>query len=171
MVSTMPLDQESSFLAEVNPNIGIVHRICRAYFPRDAAEREDVFQDIMFQLWKSYLQFKGEAKFSTWMHKVALNTAITHIRRSTRMPLNTELSESLAHAFDMSAHMDREEELQQLYEAIGTLSAIDKAIVLLHLEEQSYEDIATVTGLTKANVSVRLVRIKRALKVSVQETK
>jgi len=159
---------ETSFLADLNQNIRIVHRVCHTYFPRDAREREDVFQDIMYQLWKSYPQFKGESKFSTWMHKVALNTAITHIRRSTRTPRSVELTEPIAHAPDMNEHMHQEEKVKLLYEAINTLTDIDKAIILLHLEDQDYDEIASITGLTRTNVSVRLVRIKRALKDRLQ---
>ena len=98
------------------------------------------------------------------MYKVALNTAITHIRRSTRTAQNTELTEPIAHGPDIDEHMSLEEELHLLHEAIATLTDIDKAIILLHLEDQNYDEIASITGLTKTNVSVRLVRIKRALK-------
>ena len=164
----MSAEWETSFLADVNQNIRIVHRVCHTYFPRDAMEREEVFQDIMYQLWKSYPRFKGESKFSTWMHKVALNTAITHIRRSTRDPGNTELAEPIDHAPDMNEHMHRKEEIHQLYKAIDTLLDIDKAIILLHLEDQDYDEIAAITGLTRTNVSVRLVRIRRALKEYVE---
>ena len=164
----MRAEWETAFLADVNQNIRIVHRVCHTYFPRDAMEREEVFQDILYQLWKSYPQFKGESKFSTWMHKVALNTAITHIRRSTRVPRSAELAEPIGHAPDMNEHMHREEEVRQLYAAIDTLMGIDKAIILLHLEDQDYEEIAAITGLTKTNVSVRLVRIRRALKEYVE---
>jgi RNA polymerase sigma factor (sigma-70 family) len=160
----MHAEPETSFLRNLNQDIGIVHRVCHTYFPRDAGEREDVFQDIMYQLWKSYPQFKGESKFSTWMYKVALNTAITHIRRSTATPRKAELSESVSHAPDINEHLSRVEELHLLHEGIAALSDIDKAIILLHLEEQNYDEIASITGLTKTNVSVRLVRIKRALK-------
>jgi RNA polymerase sigma factor (sigma-70 family) len=155
---------ETSFLVNLNQNIGIVHQVCHTYFRRDAVEREDVFQDIMYQLWKSYPQFKGESKFSTWMYKVALNTAITHIRQSTRTRRNAELTESVVHASHINEHMDRVEEVHQLHEAIAALTDIDKAIILLYLEDQKYDEIASITGLTKTNVSVRLVRIKRALK-------
>jgi len=155
---------ETSFLINLNQNVGIVHQVCHTYFRRDAVEREDVFQDIMYQLWKSYPQFKGESKFSTWMYKVALNTAITHIRRSTRTPRNAELTESLGRAPDINEHMSREEEIHRLHEAIAALGDVDKAIILLHLEDQNYDEIASITGLTRTNVSVRLVRIKRALK-------
>ncbi|HWN75845.1 MAG TPA: sigma-70 family RNA polymerase sigma factor [Candidatus Udaeobacter sp.] len=164
----MRAEWETSFLTDVNQNIRIVHRVCHTYFPRDAMEREEVFQDIIYQLWKSYPQFKGESKFSTWMHKVALNTAINHIRRSTRKPRSAELTEPIAHAPDMNERMHREEEIHQLYKAIDTLMDIDKAIILLHLEDQDYEEIAAITGLTKTNVSVRLVRIRRALKEYVE---
>ena len=164
----MRAEWETSFLTDVNQNIRIVHRVCHTYFPRDAMEREEVFQDIIYQLWKSYPQFKGESKFSTWMHKVALNTAINHIRRSTRKPRSAELTEPIAHAPDMNERVHREEEIHQLYKAIDTLMDIDKAIILLHLEDQDYEEIAAITGLTKTNVSVRLVRIRRALKEYVE---
>jgi RNA polymerase sigma factor (sigma-70 family) len=157
-------EAETSFLTNLNQNIGIVHQVCYAYFRHDAMEREDVFQDIMYQLWKSYPQFKGESKFSTWMYRVALNTAITHIRRSTRTPENAELTESIARAPHINEDMSRVEEVRLLHEAIAALTDIDKAIILLHLEDQNYDEIASITGLTKANVSVRLVRIKRALK-------
>ncbi len=160
----MSAEWETSFLADVNQNIRIVHRVCHTYFPRDAMEREEVFQDIMYQLWKSYPRFKGESKFSTWMHKVALNTAITHIRRSR----NTELPEPMDHAPDMNEHMHRKEEIHQLHKAIDTLLDIDRAIILLHLEDQDYDEIAAITGLTRTNVSVRLVRIRRALKEYVE---
>jgi RNA polymerase sigma factor (sigma-70 family) len=163
----MHVETETSFLENLNQNIGIVHQVCHTYFRRDAVEREDVFQDIMYQLWKSYPQFKGDSKFSTWMYKVALNTAITHIRRSTRTPGNTELTESTADARPIDEHVSREE-VRQLHEGIATLTDIDKAIILLHLEDQNYDEIASVTGLTKTNVSVRLVRIKRALKAYCQ---
>ena len=160
----MLAETETTFLANLNQNIGIVHRVCHTYFVRDALEREDVFQDIMYQLWKSYPPFKGESKFSTWMYKVALNTAITHIRQSARTPRNAELTEAIAGDAHLNEHMSRVQELHLLHEGIATLTDIDKAIILLHLEDQNYDEIASVIGLTKTNVSVRLVRIKRALK-------
>ena len=165
----MQTETEISFLANLNQNMGIVHQVCHTYFRRDGVEREDVFQDIMYQLWKSYPQFKGESKFSTWMYKVALNTAITHIRRSTRAPRNAELTESVARG-PINEHMCQAEEVHLLHEAIAALNDIDKAIILLHLEDQNYDEIASITGLTRTNVSVRLVRIKRALKDYLQRS-
>src|SRR5262244_580406 len=166
----MKPEREASFLTDLNRNIRIVHRVCRTYFYRDAVEREDVFQDILYQLWKSYPQFKGESKLSTWIYKVALNTAITHVRRETRRPQRVELPESIAHASDINADVSRNEEVLLLYDAIDTLTDVDKAIILLHLEDQTYDEIASITGLSKTNVSVRLVRIKRTLKDRIQES-
>jgi RNA polymerase sigma-70 factor (ECF subfamily) len=166
----MKAERETSFLMDLNRNIRIVHRVCRTYFYRNAVEREDVFQDIMYQLWKSYPQFKGESKLSTWIYKVALNTAITHVRRDTRRPQSAELRESIPHSSDINDDVSRNEEVHLLYDAIDTLAAVDKAIILLHLEDQSYDEIASITGLSKTNVSVRLVRIKRSLKDRIEES-
>ena len=139
----MKAERETSFLTDLNRNIRIVHRVCRTYFYRDAVEREDVFQDIMYQLWKSYPQFKGESKLSTWIYKVALNTAITHVRRDTRRPQSVELRESIPHSSDIYDDVSRNEEVHLLYDAIDTLTAVDKAIILLHLEDQSDDEIAS----------------------------
>ncbi|HUL35861.1 MAG TPA: sigma-70 family RNA polymerase sigma factor [Candidatus Eisenbacteria bacterium] len=162
---------ETTFLARLNENLGIAHQVCRTYFHRDAAQREELFQEILYQLWKSYPQFKGESKFSTWMYKVSLNTAITHIRRSRRTKQGAELAEAAETASGAphpSEEISKAEKVQRLHEAIAGLSDVDKAIILLHLEEQSYEEISSITGLSRTNVSVRLVRIKRALKERLQ---
>lgn len=164
----LPTEQDTSFLTQVNQNIGIVHRVCRTYLPHDPVEREDAFQDVMYQLWKSFSQFKGESKFSTWMYRVALNTVLTRIRN--RDPRREELTEGVALMPDLSERSNQEQEVRRLYEAIGTLSDIDKAIIVLHLDDHDYDEIASITGITKNNVSVRLVRIKRALKNCLQGT-
>ena len=154
---------EDQFLKDLNQNMGIIHRVCRAYFFYEAEEREDVLQEIIYQLWKSYPNFNGAAKFSTWMYKVALNTAITHIRKNKKAPGKEKLTDNLNQIAESNDHIHLEEKMKLLYAAIDTLSKVDKAIILLYLEEHSYDEIAGITGLTKTNVSVRLVRIKRSL--------
>jgi len=163
-------DHEARFLRDINKNIGIVHRVCHTYFANNTLEREDVFQEIMYQLWRSFTQFKGDSKFSTWMYRVALNTAIAHVRRSIRTPRTTELTEAADQAVDMNERISEQEDVERLYAAIQTLTEVDKAIIFLHLEDHSYDEIASITGLTKTNVSVRLVRIKRALKDQLEKT-
>lgn len=158
----MEQKSDDKFLKDLNDNAGIVHRICNIYF-RDPDEREDAFQEIVYQLWKSYSNFQGASKFSTWMYRVALNTAITHIRKKSRSIKKERLDEKSVEIPASENQEEGEERMQLLYEAINELSPVDKAIVLLHLEENSYEEIASVTGLTITNVGVRLVRIKQKL--------
>jgi len=154
---------EDKFVEDINQNIGIIHKICNIYFV-DADDRKDACQEMLYQLWRSYPGFKGTSKFSTWMYKVALNTAITYSKKGNReVPTDMQAGnwEQLA-AGNEQQHIN--ERLALLYAAINTLSVTDKAITLLYLEDNSYDEIAEITGLTKTNISVRLVRIKKALK-------
>jgi RNA polymerase sigma-70 factor (ECF subfamily) len=159
----MPTEQEKKFIEAINQNIGIVHRVCNSYFWQEPEERRDLFQEIMYQLWKAYPYFRGDAKFSTWMYQVALNTAITYRKKRSRNPVNEPLAEQYSQFHECQEQAATEEHIALLYQAIHTLTDLDKAIILLHLEEQTYQDIAAITGLTKTNVSVRLVRIKKTL--------
>ncbi|NOT75290.1 MAG: sigma-70 family RNA polymerase sigma factor [Cyclobacteriaceae bacterium] len=159
-------DSRDKFLGELNPNIRVVHKICRIYF-RDKDERDDVFQEIMYQLWKSYGKFQGESKFSTWMYKVALNTALTHIRKINKIPEKEKLKD----AYHQISEIPQEDKAELLYDSINTLNAIDKAIIFLYLEQNSYDEIAAITGLTKSNVSVKIVRIKKVLEERLKRIK
>lgn len=154
------------FLRLINENLGIAHKISRIYFD-DAESRDDIRQEMMYQLWKSFKGFDGRSKFSTWMYSVCLNTALTYRRKAQK-----ESKESLSsrHEAIPEESKDRDDEdLQLLYDGIATLSPLNKAIVLLYLEDMSYEEIANITGLTKANVSVRLVRLKKSLETYIKE--
>jgi RNA polymerase sigma factor (sigma-70 family) len=154
---------EDQFLEDLNKNMGIIHRVCTTYFFYENEEREDVLQEIIYQLWKSYPSFNGASQFSTWMYKVAINTAITHIRKNKKAHQKEKLTAQFNQVAESNEQVHLEEKIKWLYAAIDTLSQVDKAIILLYLEEHSYEEIAAITGLTKTNVSVRLVRIKKAL--------
>lgn len=123
-------------------------------------DREDLFQEICFQLWKSFPTFKNEARFSTWMYRVALNTAISSVRYRNKKVRFEPLNENLNR---IENDWDEEGRAKLLYQAISELNRIDKAIILLWLEGNNYEEIATIMGTTKSNVSVKLVRIKRKL--------
>jgi len=154
---------EDKFVEDINQNIGVIHKICNIYFG-DADNRKDACQEILYQLWRSYPGFKGDAKFSTWMYKVALNTALTYSKKGSReVPTDMQTGnwEQLAAGNEQQPLNER---MALLYAAINTLSVTDKAITLLYLEDNSYDEIAEITGLTKTNVSVRLVRIKKTLK-------
>lgn len=151
---------EHTFIQNINQNLGIAHKVCHVYFS-ESDEREDVLQEMMYQLWRSYPSFQGHSKFSTWMYRVCLNTALTYLRNNKKLkhtPLTQQHQQIPEHATN-----EQDESMKALFAAISILSPVNKAIVLLYLEDLSYEEIAQITGLTKSNVSVRLVRIKKAL--------
>lgn len=152
-----PLNQ--TFLHHVNQNLGIAHKVARAYFDTKE-EREDVIQEMMFQLWRSYGNFNGTSKFSTWMYSVCLNTAMTYHRKAKKV--SPEYLHE-AHLNIAENSNPNEEVLALMFQTISTLSPVNKAITLLYLEDLSYDEIARITGVSKANVSVRLVRIKNEL--------
>ncbi|MBO0931814.1 RNA polymerase sigma factor [Fibrella aquatilis] len=159
-----PLAQ--SFLDQINDHLGIAHKVCRLYC-QDPDERADLMQEMLYQLWKAYPAFGERSSFTTWMYRVCLNTALTGYRKSKR---NNWESLSLSHQQIPEPMTDAGEEHRQiLYQAIATLSPLNKAIVLLYLDELSYDEIAGITGLTKANVSVRLVRIKKQLEAQLNK--
>lgn len=148
------------FIQNINQHLGIAHRIARIYFEK-AEEREDIIQEMMYQLWKSYPTFDGHSKFSTWMYSVCLNTALTYQRKSRK---NKEINLSISHyQIPDNATGGNEETITLLMEAISNLSELNKAIVLLYLDNLSYDEIASIMGLSRSNVSVRLVRIKKEL--------
>lgn len=124
------------------------------------ADREDLFQEICLQLWKAYPNFRAEAKFSTWMYRVALNTAISNVRKNKNKPGFESLTDHDGAAFENDEEAGQ---VKQLYKAISRLNRIDKALILLWLDGKSYDEIATIMGTSKSNVSVKLVRIKRKL--------
>ncbi|WP_276373789.1 sigma-70 family RNA polymerase sigma factor [Chryseolinea sp. H1M3-3] len=153
---------EDKFLEDVNANIGIVHRICNSYY-LDPDERDDLFQDILYQLWKSYPSFNGDSKFSTWMYRVALNTAIAGYRKQKRSFKKESLTGKILEVPSSNEQQILDEQMTLLYTAINGLSPVDKAIVLLFLDECSYDQIASIVGISRNNVSVKLVRIKKKL--------
>jgi RNA polymerase sigma factor (sigma-70 family) len=159
----MANDIDTTFLNLINRNLGIAHKIARVYFD-DPASREDAVQEMMYQLWRSFKSFDNRSKFSTWMYRVCLNTALTHFakaKRSQSEPLDV-------HHHNIPDVVNTGDEINTLLEAIGTLSKLNRAIVLLYLEGMSYDEIASLTGLTHGNVSVRLFRIRKELEAFVK---
>ncbi|WP_207511118.1 RNA polymerase sigma factor [Longitalea luteola] len=145
---------ETEFLALVNQHQGIIHKICRLY--RDSPQdQEDLFQEVIFKLWKSVPQFRGEAKFSSWMYRVALSTAIAVYRKKKPdiryMPAVPDSAENQAQP---------DENREQFFRALKQLNDADKALITLYLEDLSYQEIAEIVGISESNVGVRLNRIK-----------
>ena len=157
---------KKAFSELIERHQAIIHKITMVY-ANGRVDREDLFQEICLQLWLSYPNFREEAKFSTWMYRVALNTAISNIRKSK----NSFSFKPLRETDRIPDNSNNEKEnVQLLYRAISKLNRIDKAIILLWLEEKNYEEIAVIMGTSKTNVSVKLVRIKRKLEELVSNT-
>lgn len=149
-----------SFLTQINQNIGILHKVSKIYF--DIKEdQEDVIQEMMYQLWHSFPRFNGNSKFSTWMYSVCINTALTYRRNNRKILVNTD--PIIQDQVEVIEDDPLEESISLLIHCISKLTKLNKAIILLYLENMTYEEIAGVTGLSKSNVSVRLVRIKREI--------
>jgi len=153
---------EKEFIELINQHQGLIHKVCIMY-ENDSEVRNDLFQEIVLQLWKSYKTFRGEAKITTWMYRIALNTAISGFRKHSRRLQTEDLKEL---HFNISDHWadEREEELQRLQSAIRQLSEIERAMIMMALEEVPYEDIAETIGITQNNVRVRMNRIREKLK-------
>jgi RNA polymerase sigma-70 factor (ECF subfamily) len=133
-------------------------------YTNDEESHNDLFQEITIQLWKAYPRFRGDSKFSTWMYRVALNTAITLYRKSKR-EIRTQDFDDVS--FKIRAHEyddEVEQQLKLMYKAVKELNDIDKALVFLYLEDQSYKEISDTLGITEVNARVKMNRIKKSLK-------
>lgn len=159
----MQTDLEKKFLSDFEANQNIAHKVCRIYTTNQDAHN-DLFQEIAIQLWKNYSKFRGDAKFSTWMYRVALNTAISLYRKSTRTIKTQDISD-LSFKIKSSEYDDTEElQLAALYKAIRSMNDIDKALIFLYLEDKPYKEIAETLGITEVNARVKMNRAKDKLK-------
>ncbi|WP_291053397.1 MULTISPECIES: RNA polymerase sigma factor [unclassified Empedobacter] len=151
------------FTELVEKNQGIIHKVCRIYTD-DKDSHEDLFQEIVLQLWRSYDSFKGDSKFSTWMYRVSLNTAITLIKKKTK---SSETDFNEAQFLNLPSD-DKDEFLEEritlLYAAIRLLNDVERALVLLFLEDLPYKDIAETLGISEVNARVKMNRVKIKLK-------
>lgn len=150
---------QDGFLQIIREHGGILHKVCRLY--RDNVEdREDLFQEIIYQVWKAYPSFKGQAVISTWIYRIALNTAMATYRKKKPQ---VSYVESLPDFAEEPPDDRRADRLEQLYKAIKQLNDVEKAIITLYLDELNYQQIAAITGITENNVGVRINRIKHKM--------
>lgn len=159
----MTTNLEQQFVTLLNENQNIIHKVCRVY-TNNADAHNDLFQEITIQLWKAYPKFRGDAKFSTWMYRVALNTAITLYRKSKRRISTSDISDIHYKLESQEYDGEIEEQMALLYKAIHQLSDIEKALILLFLEDKPYKEIAELMGITEVNARVKVNRIKTKLK-------
>ncbi|MCF8361651.1 MAG: RNA polymerase sigma factor [Prolixibacteraceae bacterium] len=154
---------KDAFLNIITENQGIIHKVCGIYCDT-SEDREDLFQEIVAQLWRAFPTFRSESKISTWMYRVSLNTAITHFKKDKRRPDQDELDHGRVQVPDVEYDTTYEENLKLLHKAIEELTGIEKSIILLYLEEKKYEEIAEIVGITQNYVRVKMNRIKAKLK-------
>ena len=149
-----PLKEE--FLEIVANYQGILHKVNHIYF-RNESDREDNFQEILYQLWKSFPGLKNRSSIGSWIYAVSINTSISRVKKDSRIEYLENLSESLD-ALDTDKEASKQEDLHLLLRAIHNLNEIDKSIMLLYLEEKSYDEIAEILGISRSNVGVRINR-------------
>ena len=154
---------EHRFIKLLEANQNIVHKICRLY-TNDKDAHDDLFQEITIQLWRAFPKFRGDSKFSTWMYRVALNTAITLYRKS-KQQIDTQDFESLSFKIKSEEYDDTtEQQLKLMYDAVKKLNDIDKALVFLYLEDKSYREISGTLGISEVNARVKMNRAKDKLR-------
>ncbi|PKA99503.1 RNA polymerase sigma-70 factor (ECF subfamily) [Flavobacteriaceae bacterium MAR_2009_75] len=154
---------EHQFVTELENNQNIVHKVCTLY-TNDRDAHNDLFQEITIQLWRAYPKFRGESKFSTWMYRVALNTAITLYRKSKRT-IKTQNYDSVIFRIKADEYdATEEEQLKLMYQAVKQLGDIEKALVFLYLEDKDYREISETLGITEVNARVKMNRIKKKLR-------
>ncbi len=157
---------EKEFVLLLNKHPGILYKVCRLYCPQEE-DRRDLFQEIVLQLWKAFPTFRRESQASTWMYRIALNTAISYVRKQVRTPKQESLTKTV---FQLPAleEINQDEQLGLLHRAIEQLSSIEKAVIMLHLEGKSYEEMAEILGISRSNVGVKLSRIKLKLEQKIK---
>lgn len=156
------------FSEQVIESQGIIHKVCRMYCD-NAEHRKDLFQEILIQLWKAYPSFRNESKFSTWMYRVALNVAIQDLRKTKkRQQLFVQTNQFKDTSEEKKSEVQNERR-KLMHSAITKLNKIEKAIVMLHLDEKSNEEIAEIIGITQNYVRVKMNRIKIKLSKTIKK--
>jgi RNA polymerase sigma-70 factor (ECF subfamily) len=163
---TLAPDLAARFQAALEPHRGILYKVARGY-GRSAADREDIVQETVIQLWRAFPKYDPAFKFSTWMYRIALNVAISWRRRERTQtqhlhPEGGELLEGLAAA--TSAAEAEHDDLALLYTCIARYNDLDRALLMLHLDGQSHAEIASVLGITATNAATKLGRLKDRLR-------
>ena len=159
----LPKLNQDEFITLVNQHKAMLYKVCNLYCSTES-DKQDLFQEIVIQLWGAYPRFRGDSKFSTWLYRIALNTAISDLRKQKHYIKTVEPERLPTEIQDIQYNKDREEKLQQLYKAINHLTEIERAIVMLYLEDKSYEEMEDILGINQNNLRVKMNRIKEKLR-------
>ena len=160
---------EELFTQLIKEHERVIFKITTVYANTEE-ERKDLYQEIVLQLWKSFKGFKKEAKFSTWMYRVALNTAVTRLRKESKTTTQVPIDQAVLNYTDSQDPLF-EERIKLLYKAIENLKPLDKGIILLYLEEKNHQEIAEIIGISVSNVGTKLSRIRQQMKEQIIKSK
>lgn len=156
---------ETEFIKAIQENERIIHKVCNIYM-QTKADREDLYQEIVLNAWKGIRNFREESKFSTWLYRVALNTAITIFKKDIK---HAEVIDVHPAVFSNEPADNENEEYNAMISALKELTDIEKALIMLYFEDYSYQEIAAIAGITANNVAVKMNRIKTKLKESTKK--
>lgn len=148
---------EKEFLEMIRRHNGIIYKVASFYADKENV-LDDLYQEVVLNLWKSFPNFRGESSYSTWIYRVALNTCISFLRKSSRKPMYVELSPDLKIPSE-----DKNLYVSELYSLINRLGKLERAIILLYLEDRPTKEIADIMGITPTNVTTKISRIKKKL--------
>ena len=152
------------FQKVIEENKGIIYKIANAYC-RDAEDRKDLVQEIIIQIWRSFSNYNDQYKLSTWIYRIALNVAISFYRRNAkRQKQVVPLPDRVLSFADKGQNEEMKEEINLLYQFINELKELDKALMLLYLEEKSHQEMAEILGISNTNVATKISRIKSRLR-------
>ncbi|MFK7921796.1 MAG: RNA polymerase sigma factor [Bacteroidia bacterium] len=156
--------KEAEYLSLINTNQARLERICRFYC-RDGEDQKDLMQEIVFQIWRSRERYRGDAKLNTWLYRIAINTALAYLRKQKKDRWQgLDDKEKLLSTIENPAKiLENQDRINHLMGAIKELKKLDQTVILLYLEELSYQEIAQVTGLSETNVGAKLSRIKKKI--------
>ena len=154
---------QPDFVQLIRDNNGLILKVCNLY-AATVQDRQDLYQEIVIQLWRAIPKFRSESKLTTWMYRVALNTAISDYRKQKRTIVTTGMDLLTKEIEDSLEQADKEEKLKSLYAAINHLSEIEKAIVMLYLEDKPYDEMEDILGINQNNLRVKMNRIKEKLR-------
>ncbi|MDQ3845123.1 MAG: sigma-70 family RNA polymerase sigma factor [Bacteroidota bacterium] len=155
-------NQETEFLELIGKHQGIIHKVCSVY-EHTVHARQDLFQEIIIQLWRNWHQYRGEANLSTWLYRVAINTAITFYRKQ-RKNMEAAADAYYKQALPDEAYKETEEQIQILYRTLHHLTHLERAIVLLYFDNKSYKEMEDVLGIKEGTLRVKMNRLKEKLR-------
>ena len=163
----MKAEQQQEFIKQLNENQRVIHKICKIYMD-NPSDHEDLFQEIVIQLWKAYPNFRGEAKFSTWAYRIGLNTTLALFRKRKR-DVPADSMEMLPEIKIAEEHDDQTAQIQAMYDAIHLLSDVEKALIMMYLDDKPYREISEILGITEGNARVKMNRAKEKLKTLIKK--